>query len=141
MISDRFVQKNSSDSLGKTAYTAMIIAGIISFAAMFFPVHQHRGAEVTDLLSYYLPWCLAYGIPCLAIATYGVIGVSLMSSHPFIKKSSGIASIISGALVIAGSFPLAIFFQAWEFFTSLLVIGGCVLAIGIIQQSALKNNE
>lgn len=141
MRSDRFATKTTSDGLLKTVYTAMIIAGFITFAGMFFPLHQHRGGEVTNLVSYYLPWSLAYGIPCLAIATYGVMGISLSSSHPFIKKSSGIAGIVSGSLVMLGSFPLVIAFQAWEFFISLLVIGGCVLAMGILQQSALNKNE
>ena len=143
MRSDRFNKptRSTSENLAKTCYTAMVIGGVITFAGMFFPLQQHQGADVTDLLGYYLPWCLAYGIPCLAIAIYGVFGITLLKNYPFLQNSSGIAGIISGSLIVIGSLPLAIVFQAWEFFISLLVIGGCILAIGILELTALKNKE
>ena len=119
----------------------MIIAGIISFAGMIFPVYQHQPKEATDLLGYYLPWCLAYGIPCFAMAVYGVLGLTMLTNYDFFKNSAGIAGIISGSLLIIGSFPVVIFYQAWEFFFSILIIGGCVLAIGILEQSALNHHE
>ena len=126
--------------LAKTVYTAMIIAGFICFLGAFFPVHQNEG-EQADLVAYYLTWCLPYGIPCLLIALMGVLGVGNAELRPRFLKNAGISGIISGSLLMAGSFPLVIVFQAWEFFFSIMIIGACVLAMGIVQISAQKESK
>ena len=140
MRDDREVDTSSALSLAKTVYTAMIIAGLICFLGAFFPVHTHA-AEVADKIPYYLAWVIPYAIPCFSIAFMGVLGIGNVGLKPWYKKYAGIFGIIAGSILMAGSFPLVIGFQAWEFFFSILIIGGCVLAMGIVQHSALKDSK
>lgn len=140
MRGDKYEKKSTSESLGKTVFTSMIIGGFICFVGMFFPLQQASN-EAKDLLAHYLPWCLAYGIPCLGVATYGLCGITMMNSHPFFLKSAGIAGVIAGSLIMISAIPLAIAFRAWEFMISLLVIGACIVAMGALEISALKHKE
>ena len=141
MRSDRFEEKSTAESLGKTVYTSLIIAGLICFLGALFPVYLNQGNASGDLLSYYLTWSLPYGIPCLCFVIIGIAGLGNVSTNIIFKKNAGLFGIITGGLLMAGSFPLAIILQAWEFFISILVIGGCVLAMGILQLSAFKKGE
>lgn len=140
MRSDRFKQRPGSENLAKTLYTAMIIGGIVTFVAMFFPLREAQPPEV-DLVSYYLPWSLPYGIVALAISVYALISLTSLKNNVFFLNFAGIAGIIAGSLIMICSFPIVFAFQAWEFFISLLAIGICVLVIGILEVLALKNKE
>ena len=141
MRSDRFEEKSTAESLGKTVYTSLIIAGLICFLGALFPVYLNQSRAGDNLTSYYLAWGLPYGIPCLLFVVIGIAGLGQISFKPFFKNYAGLFGIITGGLLVAGSFPLAIILQAWEFFVSILVIGGCVLAMGILQLSAVRKGE
>lgn len=141
MRSDRFAKRTTSEGLAKTCYTAMMIASIFSVIAMIFCVHQNKPESVTDLLPYYLPWALGYGIPALLIFIFSTLGLFQLNNYIFFKKIAGILSIVVGSLIIVSCFPLAFLYQAWEFFFSVLIIGACVLAMGILEQLALKRGE
>lgn len=139
---DKPTTSSSSENLAKTGYTALIISGLITFLAMFFPLQQSQTVDGRQMvIGEMLPWLLAYGIPCLLVAAYGVFGLTSIKSNPFVKKSAGIIIIVGGALTAGAAIPIGIFFQAWEFFVSVLAIGGCIIAIGILALKAEKNGE
>ena len=110
----------------------MIVAGLISFAAMFFPL-QKQFPEGGDALSYYLPWCLAYGIVSLLIAGYGIVG--LLYTDEGAKKLNlvtAIAGIVAGGLLVAESLPIVIVLHHVEFFICLALIGACLIVIAVM---------
>ena len=133
--------KKKGGSLVKTLGTAMLIAGLIAFAAMFFAL-QKKSPEGIDPLPYYLPWCLSYGIVNLLIAAYGVVGLLYVDEEKTgLMKASGIFGIIAGSLILLEGLPLAIFLSNGEFCVSLIVIGVCVGVIGYLVYPREKKEE
>ncbi len=133
------VRPKGKGSLHRTLSTAMIIAGFIAFAAMFFPLQKNKPTEA-DPAPYYLPWCLVYGIICLAIAGLGVAGLLLDEDRrDGLRKAFPILGIASGGLVIIMSLPIIIVWSHFEFFISLALIGGCLLAIAILSYKEFKD--
>ncbi|MCR5348263.1 MAG: hypothetical protein K6E59_01480 [Bacilli bacterium] len=126
------------EGLFRTLSMALIIAGIISFAAMFYALFQNRPEAAGA--SYYLPWCLPYGIVNLLMAAMGTAFTTLSKEKPSLYKPGAIAGIVSGGLLIAQSVPIVIWLSNVEFFISVAVIGACVIAIGILTLSSLKED-
>lgn len=125
-------RKPGGGSLVKTVGTAMIIAGLISFAAMFFPL-QKAFPQGGDALSYYLPWCLAYGIVSVMMAGYGM--AALLYSEEQKRRfnfASCVIGIVSGGLLIAESLPIVIVLREVEFFICLALIGVCLIVIAVM---------
>ena len=130
-------EKYKGEGLFRTMSMAMVIAGFISFAAMFWPLHQ--GAPSGAGASYYLPWCLSYGIVDLAIAVAGVAFTTLSKEKPGLYKPGNIVGIVAGSLLFLQAFPIVIWLNNVEFFISVMVIGACVLAIAVLGLADLKN--
>lgn len=134
-VKEETLQKG--ESLFRTMAMAMVIAGVITFVAMFFPLHTKRPENAG--LSYYLPWCLSYGIVDLLIAAMGVYFTTVSKDKPSLYKIGFILGIVAGGLLALSSLPLVIFLNNVEFFISVLVIGGCVIAISVVGLSSLKD--
>ena len=118
----------STYSLTKTAGTGLIICGIITFIAMFYLL---RSAEknVTDQLSYYLPWCLAYGVPCLGVAGTGIYWITHEIKKPYSAFVFSIVCIVLGALMLGACVPFIAIWGNIEFFISCLVIAASEIVI------------
>lgn len=127
------------ESLFRTMAMACIIASIISFVAMFWPLR--KAAPEGAGLPYYLPWCLPYGIVDLGIAATGVAFTTLSKEKPGLYKPGNIVGIVFSSLLIAQAFPIVIVFGNWEFFLSVAAIGACVLAISILGLTSLKEDN
>lgn len=133
-------EPKKGESLVRTLGIAMVIAGVITFVAMFFCLRNKQG-EATDLMAFYLPWVLPYGIVDLAIAGLGVFLTTNAKDKPNLYKFFDIMGIVSGGLIFLSGIPLIVFLSNIEFFISVLVIGACVIAIGITGLTALKEPD
>lgn len=127
----------SGESLFRTMAMAMIIASIMCFAAMFFPLF--RKAPPDAGLSYYLPWALSYGIVNLLLAGLGVFFTTISKEKPNLYKFGDIVGIVGGSLFVLEGIPVGIFLSHAEFCISMIVIGACVIAIGVVALKALKD--
>ena len=127
------------ESLFRTMAMAMVIAGFICFAAMFWCLY--RAAPEGAGVAYYLPWCLPYGIVDLAIAGTGVAFTTLSKEKPSLYKPGEIIGIVMGGLLVVESFPLVISLGNVEFFISVLVIGACVIVIAALGLAQMKENS
>lgn len=130
---------NPGESLFRTMAMAMVIAGFICFAAMFWPLYQNR-PENADL-AYYLPWCLAYGIPNMLMAGLGVYFTTVSKDKPALYKPGDIVGIVAGGLLVGEAFPIIIVLHHTEFFISVLVIGGCLIVLGALALSSIKQKN
>ena len=130
-------EKVKGESLFRTMAMAMIIAGIMCFVAMFFPLYQSRPDNAGA--SYYLPYVLPYGAVDLAIATLGVVFTTLSKEKPGLFFPGFITGIVAGALLFLSGLPIAIFLHNVEFCISVMVIGLCVSAIAIVGIKDLKD--
>ena len=83
-------------SLSKTLSTSLVVYGAISFVAMFYPLYQ--GRENGSGLSYFLPWCLPYGVFCLGMVIYSLLSFGFLSRRARFLKINSIVGIIFGAL-------------------------------------------
>lgn len=130
---------NKGESLFRTMAIALLIGGLIGFAAMFFALRQKapEGAGLT----YYLPWCLSYGITNFLIAFFGVLMTTLSKEKPGLYKPGDIIGIVMGSLLVLEAFPLVIFLGNVEFFISMMVIGACIIVIAALGLSALKEDQ
>ena len=126
------------EPLFRTMAMALIIAALICFVAMFWPLQQARPEQAG--VSYYLPWCLAYGIPNLIIAGIGVFFTTVSKEKPALYKPGEIIGIVAGSIFVAEAFPIVIAFGNWEFFISVAVIGVCVIVIAALGLASLKDD-
>ena len=118
------------ESLFRTMAMSLIIAGIISFLAMFWPLY--RAAPAGAGMEYYLPWCLPYGIVDLGIATTGVVFTTNWKEKPGLYKLGFIVGIALGVILLGGGLPIGILLGNVEFCISTMVIAACVVAISIL---------
>ncbi|MBE6127005.1 MAG: hypothetical protein E7182_03415 [Erysipelotrichaceae bacterium] len=132
-------ETHKGESLFRTMAISLIIGGFIGFAAMFWPLHQNRPAGADA--SYYLPWCLSYGITNLTMAVFGVIGTTLSKEKPGLYKPGDIVGIVCGAILFAEAIPQVIFFHNVEFMISMMVIGACVVVIAALGLASLKEDQ
>lgn len=130
---------NKGESLFRTMAMAMIIAGIVCFVAMFFPLHTKRPVDAG--VDYYLPWCLPYGIVDMIIAGLGVFFTTMSKEKPGLYKPGFIVGIVAGSLLLSSGIPIAIFLSNVEFSISVMVIGACVGAIAIVGLKQLKEDQ
>lgn len=124
-------------SLSKTLSTSLVVYGAISFVAMFYPLYQGKTSE--SGLSYFLPWCLPYGIVCVAVVIYSLTSFGFLSRRaPFLKFNS-IMGIVFGGLGMVGALPIGILLKGYEFMISLLVIDACVIAISVLTLKSYRD--
>ena len=133
-------KQHKGEGLFRTLGIAMVIAGVIAFVAMFFCLRNKQG-EATDLMAFYLPWVLPYGIVDLAIAGAGVFLTTNAKDKPTIYFPFGIIGIVAGSSILLSGIPLIAILGNVEFFISVLVIGACVGAIAITGLKALKDPD
>lgn len=133
----RPTEPHKGESLFRTMAIALIIAGLIGFAAMFWPLRQK--AEPGAGATYYLPWCLSYGIVNLLFALFGVAMTTLSKEKPGLYKMGDIVGIVGGAIFFAEGLPIATFLSNVEFAISMMVIGACIVAISILGLKSLKD--
>ena len=131
---------NKGEGLFRTMSMAMIIAAVMCFVAMFFPLYKNVPAGA-DLLTYYLPWCLAYGIVNLAIAGLGTFFTTVSKDKPSLYFPGFIVGIVVGALLFGEGLPIGIVLGHVEFCISVIVIGACVIAISCVGISSLKDKD
>lgn len=124
-------------SLSKTLSTSLVVYGAISFVAMFYPLYQ--GRENGSGLSYFLPWCLPYGVFCLCMVIYSLLSFGFLSRRACFLKINSIVGIIFGALGMVAALPIGIFLKGYEFMISLLVIGACVIAISVLTLKSYRD--
>ena len=132
-------ETHKGESLFRTMAISLIIGGFIGFAALFWPLHQARPAGADA--SYYLPWCLSYGITNLAMAVFGVVGTTLSKEKPWLYKPGDIVGIVCGAILFAEAIPQVIFFHNVEFMISMMVIGACIVVIASLGLASLKEDQ
>ncbi|MGM9813572.1 MAG: hypothetical protein ACI32C_01480 [Candidatus Enteromonas sp.] len=130
--------KSSSLSLAKTLATSLIIAALISAAALVFALTSFYKGYEGDLLPIYLGWGLSYGVFALAGIVFAAVFLILMPTRPKMIQGISISGIVYGSLVALCGLPMGIVLQKWEFFVSLAIIGGCILAIGILTLKSYK---
>lgn len=121
----------STYALSKTSATGLIILGVVIFVAMFYLLQNgYTGAK--DGASYYLPWCLSYGIPCVLVAGVGVYWLTHEIKKPFETKVFAILCIVIGTVGMGVSIPNIAVWGNVEFFLSVLIIAACEMALGIV---------
>ena len=127
------------DSLVRTLAMALIIASIIIFAAMIYPLIKiaPEGAGV----SYYLPWVLPYGIVNVLIAFYGVFLTINGREHPKAFFLYSVIGVVLASLLFLEGIPIAIFLQNAEMAVSSLVIGACAIVIAALSISSTKKKD
>lgn len=119
-----------TESLSKSLSTGYLISGLITFVAMFYPLYKARPENAGA--DYYLPYCLGYGIFCLAILIYGLVSFSLIIKWARFLKINAIVGMVIGVLVVLASLPIGICIKSIQFMISLMVIGVCVFAIAFL---------
>ena len=127
---------NKGEGLFRTMSMAMIIAAVMCFAAMFFPLY--RGAPQGAGASYYLPWALPYGIVNVLMAGVGVYFTTISKEKPWLYFPGFIVGICSGAILVGEGLPIGIVLGNAEFCISVIVIGLCVIAIAGVGISSIK---
>ena len=128
--------QNKGEGLFRTMSMAMIIAAVMCFVAMFFPLV--RGAPAGAGMEYYLPWALPYGIVNLLIAGVGVYFTTVSKEKPKLYFPGFIAGIVCGVLLLGEGLPIGIVLGNAEFCISVIVIGACVGAIAGVGIANLK---
>ena len=124
-------------SLSKTLSTSLVVYGAISFVAMFYPLYQRRESE--SGISYFLPWCLPYGVFCLAMVIYSLSSFGFLSRRARFLKINSIVGIVFGGLGMVAALPIGFFLKGYEFMISLLVIGACVIAISVLTLKSYRD--
>lgn len=122
----------SAFSLAKTAATGLIVVAIVSFVAMFFLLKKAEPTDGRDLVGYYVPWCVAYGVPSLACAITGIIYLTRDTKKPFHVFIYSIVCYVFVALAIGASIPFIAIWGNVEFFVSALVIALCEGALATL---------
>ena len=138
MRGDRDIKEQSrhnGDSIVRTMAMSFIIASLIIFAAMAYPLIKNapQGAEVT----YYLPWMLPYGIVNLLIAIYGVYLTVNGREHPehfFLYSCIG---LVPSILLFFEGIPI-FFLGNIEMAISSMVIGACAIVISSLAVATCK---
>jgi len=130
---------NTGEGLFRTLSIAMMIGAVMGFVAMAFPLV--RLAPAGSGVSYYLPWFLPYGIVNFLIAFAGVFFTTLSKEKPGLYFPGDILGIVSGALLALEGLPIGIFLGNVEFCISMIVIGACIIVIGALGISALKEER
>ena len=139
MRGDREIKQKTryeGDSIVRTMAMSFIIASLIIFAAMAYPLIKNapQGSDS----SYYLPWMLPYGIVNVLIAGFGVYLTVNGREHPehfFIYSLIGLG--VSIVLFLEG-LPIAIFLNNPEMAVSSLAIGACIIVIASLAISTCK---
>ncbi|MDY5440936.1 MAG: hypothetical protein SPG64_01765 [Candidatus Enteromonas sp.] len=130
-------KRSSALSLSKTLGVSVLIgSGItaIALAATLLGLKE----DAIERTTYLWAWILSYGIPCFLLMGGAVAFLALTPKRINLLPAYSVYGIVSGALILIGGFPLGILLQKWEFFISLLVIGVCIGAIGLLTLKAYK---
>ena len=135
----RMEKEYPGQGLFRTAAMALLIGSLVAFVAMFWAL-RNAAPEGADV-SYYLPWSLPYGIVNLLLAGAGVVGTAESKEKPQWYFPGFIVSIVGGALIFAEGLPIGIFLGNVEFCVSTMIIGACILAIGIVGLTSLKSKD
>ena len=131
---------SAARSLSKTGATGLILTGIVSFVAMFFLLQARKG-EAGDMVAYFLPWCIGYGIPDLAMAGLGVWWLTHEMKNPFELQVFAIICMVGGVVGLGLSFPYIILWGNVEFFVSMIVISLLEIGLGILTLRAYLKRE
>lgn len=139
MRSDNLREKTPlqrSIGLSKTAATAMAILGLVSFGILIYCLFQAKPKE-GDALAFFLPYVIPFGLASAAAMGLGIFCLG-ESDHRWARKTAGIAAISLG-----GTYAAASFLYAWplgnvEMAISIAVIALCVLFLGWLSLSAIK---
>ena len=129
--------RSSSLSLSKTLGVSVLIgAGItaIALAATLLGLKESDPARN----EYLLLWILSYAIPCFLLMAGAIVFLALAPKRVDLLPAYSIYGIVSGSIIFLGGFPFGIAFQKWEFLVSLLVIGFCIGAIGVLTLKSYK---
>ena len=127
-------------SLSKTAATGLVIIGFIIFVAMFFLLQRNK-PEAVDNVSYYLPWCIGYGVPCLACAATGIYWLLHEIKKPYSCFVFSIICMVFAGLAALGSIPFGVVWQNVEFIISGIVIALCEGAIAFLTMRSFKEGK
>ena len=129
----------TGDSIVRTMAMTFIIASLIIFAAMAWPLS--RLAPEGAGASYYLPWFLPYGIVNVIIAGYGVYLTVNGREHPRQFLLYSIIGVVLASLLFLEGIPIAIFLSNTEMAVSALVIGGCAIVISSLAIATCKQKN
>lgn len=132
-------ERYKGDSIVRTMAMTFIIASLIIFAAMAWPLSQkpHEGPE----LAYYLPWFLPYGIVNLLIAAYGVYLTVNGREHPKLFFLYSVIGVVLASLLFLEGIPIAIFLSNAEMAISAMVIGACAIVIASLSIATCKGES
>ncbi len=142
MRGDRDVKKEElhpGDSIVRTMAMSFIIASVVIFAAMAYPLI--RNAPANSGPSYYLPWILPYAIVNVLIAFYGVYLTVNGKEHPNHYFVYSMIGVVLASLLFLEGIPIAIFLSNAEMAISALVIGACVIVIAGLAISTTKKKS
>ena len=126
----------NGDSIVRTMAMSFVIAGIVIFAAMIYPLIKI--APAGSGAAYYLPWVLPYGIVNAFIAFYGLYLTINGREHPEHFFLFSIIGVVLASLLFLEGIPIAIFLSNAEMAVSALVIGACAIVISALAVSATK---
>lgn len=124
-------EKDPGRSLLRTLGSALIIASLISALGTFYILFRREG---TDSL-YWLSFMLPYGAFALISIAAGAFCLFSKCKKPFLAM---IGSVLGAVLALSGIVN-GIFLSDWAIAISILVIGACVFAIGLLSFLELKN--
>ena len=129
----------TGDSIVRTMAMSFIIASLVIFAAMAFPLV--RNAPQGSGPSYYLPWMLPYGIVNVLIAAYGVYLTVNGRENPTLFLTYSIIGTVLASILLLEGIPIAIFLNNAEMAVSALVIGACVVIISALSISTVRKKD
>lgn len=129
----------ASYSLSKTSATGLLIDGVVTFLAMFYLLHRARPDDPTP--AYYLPLCLAYGIPCLVAAIAGVFWMTREIRKPHDVVIYSIICIVFAGLSFFSAIPLLAVWGNVEFMVCIMVIAACEIVIASVAIKSYKEGK
>lgn len=138
---DQPEKKPQSLGLARIGATGILICAVVTVFCALYLLHQ--AIEAGDYANSAGIWCafaLPYGIPALAFLALGGVCLTLADELKY-RKISGVTAIIAGIYSIAGAIPLWAVLNSFVFFGCVLMIGACVLFIGWLTLSQLKEEK
>lgn len=122
-------QADPGKSLLTTLGSSLIIACLISALGTFYVLYRSEHAFV-----YWLSFMIPYGIMALLGLACGLLCILLKKAQTALALTGAIMGLLLGLSGIVNG----IFLSDWTIAGSILVIGGCVFAIGLLSFLQLK---
>lgn len=123
------IQNDPGKSLLTTLGSSLIIACLISALGTFYVLFRSEHD-----LAYWLSFMIPYGVAALLGFALGLLCILLKKW----RLGLALSGAIMGFLLALSGIVNGVFLQDWTIAGSIIVIGGCVFAIGLLSFLQLK---